>query len=621
MAIFQDNHDLLVRLRWVQRAFVVLAVVILAKLWYLAVIQYHQYQKLAERNHVRTIPLLAPRGLIFDREGRVLVDNASSFNLLMFRDEVGDLEQTLDFLVQGLDLNRDSLRQRLESTRSYALYQPVVVKENLGMDEIAYVMAHHAESPGLRIFRQPRRYYPYGSLAAHVLGYVGEVSSRQLETPEFSRNRPGDIIGKFGLERTYNRHLMGKDGSRRVLVNSIGKTLQELQRIEPIKGQDLTLTLDLDLQMVAEHELGEGPGAVVALNPKTGEILASSSHPAFDPNLFAVRISRSDWEDLINNPDNPFQNRTIQSAFSPGSIFKVVMALAGLETGLVTPETSVYCNGAVELYGHRFRCWREGGHGRVALREAIQQSCNVYFYLLGQKLGIDRISAFSQQVGLGVPTGIDLVGEVAGLVPSDPWKRRALGEPWYAGETISVAIGQGPMNVTPLQLARAMGVIATGQAPPLRLTDEPRPEHLEPVPVLPPPHFSSENLQAVREGMWSAVNDWGTGRGAQVAHFDVCGKTGTAQTISQAARAKLSKEEQARFEPNAWFVGFAPRDDPEIVVAVIVQRGGSGGGSAAPIAGKILQAYYRKYKLRQGERMEVAHSQPEVPSPGGGARQ
>jgi len=400
--------------------------------------------------------------------------------------------------------------------------------------------------------------------------------------------------------------LTGEDGRRRVLVDSRGKILEELTGDEPSQGEDLTLTLDLDLQAAAEAELGEGPGAVVAFNPQTGEILAMASRPSFDPNQFAMRISQGDWNSLLENPDLPLQNRAIQSTFSPGSTFKLVVALAGLEQEIITPETRVYCNGSVTLYGNSFRCWKRGGHGFVTLKEAIQHSCNVYFYQLGQKLGLQQIAEFSRKLGLGVSLGLNLLGEMTGLVPSEEWKEQTSGEPWYPGETISLSIGQGPLLVTPVQLARAVGMIATGKAPKLHLTKE----EVESVDTSAHQQIISslslENLTLIRNAMWSSVNEGGTGSAARVANFDVCGKTGTAQTISEAGRQKLSEEEAALFEPNSWFVGFAPRDTPEIVVVVVVERGGSGGSRAAPIAGEVLRVYHEKNRGIPKSGVEVA---------------
>ncbi len=606
MAIYQDTRSFTSRVRWLRALFLLCFLALFAKLWHLMILESMHYQELAERNQLRTIPLIAPRGLIRDREGRVLVDNTRSFSLGLFREEGQNIDRILEFLAAGLHLDPEALRSRLKKAHHYAPYQPVILSENISIRDVSYVLSHQAEHPELRIIEQPRRIYRYKRLAAHALGYVGEVSESELEMREFSEHRPGDIIGKFGLERSYNRLLTGRDGQQAILVNSRGETIQTLDRLEPVVGKGLTLSLDLDLQMVAERALAADHGAVVALNPQTGEILAMASQPAFDPNDFAIRISHQHWENLKGDPDSPFQNRSTQSTFSPGSIFKLIIALAALEKGVGDSTTSVYCRGAAVLHGALFRCWKAGGHGRVSLHEAIQHSCNVFFYQLAQKLGIDEISAYGRKFGFGQLTGIDLPGEAWGLVPSREWKRKRTGEPWYPGETISVAIGQGPITVTPIQLARFIGLLATGQAPPLNLIQGSKPVHRPEAPPLPVPVISEENLKTIREAMWSVVNEWGTGKAARVPGFEVCGKTGTAQTISQAARAGLSEEEAERFQHNAWFVGFAPHDNPKIVVVVIVQRGGAGGSAAAPIARQILKRFYEKHKRPPPKTIEVA---------------
>jgi penicillin-binding protein 2 len=575
------------------------------KLWHLTVVRYDHYHQLATSNRIRALPLVAPRGLLVDREGRVMADSVSAFNLLLFRDEAQDMSLTVDFLTAGLEIDPSQLRKRIEAAADYSKVQPVLLEDNLSMNKLAYLLARSSEHPELRITEQPKRRYPQGEVACHVLGLVGEVSREELTTREFESNKAGDIIGKTGIERSYNGHLTGRDGVRRVLVDSRGKIVHSIFRNEPTTGETLRLTIDLDLQELAEDELEESPGAVVALNPNSGEILALASRPGFDPNLFASRIKAAEWKKLINDPDRPFQNRAIQSVFPPGSIFKVIIALAGLEYGIIDRYSSVYCRGAVNLYGHRFRCWKSGGHGHVRLREAVRQSCNVYFYLLGQKLGIDRIASFSKRLGLGQPTGIDLRGEASGVVPSKEWKQRKFGQPWYSGETISVAIGQGPISVTPMQLARAIGILATGRSPALYLTKDRGEQAAEKQPTL-ALGFSEEHMFLIREAMWSVVNEWGTGRAARVAGFDVCGKTGTVQVISQQTRSQLPEAERSKFEPNAWFVGFAPREKPEIVVAVMIQRGGSGGSAAAPVAGRLFQRFYEKKTGADHQGLELA---------------
>lgn len=604
MAIRQDNPLLILRLKLISLAVIGAFLILGLKLWHLMVVQYDLHKALAEQNQIRTIPLIAPRGLVYDRDGQVLIENIHSFSLFLYRDEAQDLGETVRFLVEGIGIEREALDERLREAQNYPPFRPLLIKEGLDLDSMAYLLAHQEEHPELRTLQQPMRYYRHGQLAAHLLGYVGEISQRELDNPRLSGHKPGDIIGKAGIERIHNERVTGEDGYRRALVTSHGQTLEDVSRMPPRSGSELTLSIDLDLQTIADEELGGRAGAVVALDPRNGEVLVLASGPSFDPNLFASGISSAQWKELVEDPNDPLQNRAVQNTFSPGSIFKVIMALAGLETGVVDSSTSVYCRGAAVIYGRPFRCWRAGGHGHVRLEEAIQQSCNVYFYLLGRKMGIDAIAKYGHMVGLGSRTGIDLPGEVEGIMPSREWKRKTLGQPWYDGETISVSIGQGPVDVTPIQLARAIGIIATGKTPQLHLTRDADRE----VPVNLPisaPQFSAENLAVVRQGMWRSVNDGGTGRGARVPDFSVCGKTGTAQTIGREALERLPEEDRARFETHAWFVGFAPKESPEIVVAVIVQGGGGGGSKAAPLAGKIFQKYYDKYR-RSEQLLQVA---------------
>ena len=599
MLIYQDNSLCRRRLRWIQGLLVLLYLGLFLKLWHLTVVDFAHHSVAAERNRARTIPIRAPRGVIYDREGRVLASNLNSFSLVCYRSEASDLEATVDFVVQGLGVDRRSLERRLVATDGYSPYRPLVVKKGLTMAEMAYILSRKAEHPELDVLAEPRRSYPYGDMAAHVLGYVGEASRVQLEMSEYADFRPGDIVGKYAVEQVYNRHLAGRNGSRKIIVDSLGRTIEELDREPPEEGTALALTLDLDLQVAAEEQLAGRRGALVAFDPRNGEILAMVSQPAFDPNRFASRISRQEWNRLVEDESHPLQNRALQSTFAPGSVFKLVVALAGLEWGDIDPNRSYFCNGGVTLYGNHFRCWKKDGHGTVSLREAIRSSCNVYFYLLGKDLGIDVISGFGHALGLDQPTGIDLVGEVAGLVPSKDWKRRTHRERWYRGETVSVAIGQGPVHLTPLQLARMVGILATGSAVPLHVAVDQSPaERRGKIPSA--LDISSGNLELVREAMWAVVNRFGTGRAAQVDGLDVCGKTGTAQTIGRAGLSRVAAGESSRFTANAWFVGFAPQKFPEIAVVVLVEAGGSGGAVAAPIAAKVLQVFHDK---RDPERM------------------
>lgn len=605
MSLFQDNRPLLGRLKILRILFCFALCLMLGRLWHLSIVQYSLFEGLARNNRIQNVPLSAPRGRIEDREGRVLVDNAQALKLLVYRDDMTDRDSTIRYLARGLQEPVLQVAQSLSAAEKRSShYRPVQVRSNLPLEKTSYFMARQSEHPEVRVAQQPRRIYPFGKLAAHVLGYVGEITNRQLQQEKFANFKAGDVIGQFGIEATYNRHLAGHDGQLLVQVDSRGKMVQELNRQEPSQGNLLQLTLDLDLQRAAEEALGGSTGAVVALDPRNGEILALASQPSFDPNAFVVGISSKDWKSLLADPDRPLRNRALQSAFPPGSTFKALLAAAGLEEKIHDSQTKIFCSGTITLYGHPFRCHNRSGHGVVHLRESIERSCNIYYYLLGKNLGIDAISRFSKSFGLGQLTGIDLPGEYPGLAPSRDWKRKHRGEPWYAGDTISVSIGQGLISATPLQMARAMGILSTGRSPRLHLAKN----------AVPPRYpglqsdasVSEENRAQIRDAMWYTVNGAGTGRAARVEGFDVCGKTGTAQVIGRETKEKLSSDKSAAFEDHAWFAGFAPRDKPEIVVVVLVQRGGGGGRTAAPIAGEVFKKYFDKhYKQKKGG-VEVA---------------
>lgn len=612
---YSTNHNgnklIISRLAWIERLSVIIFLFFGGRLWHLQIIQGDYYEKLSEQNHARSISLLAPRGIIKDREGRPLVVNRPAFNAYLLRENIRSLSDTLVFIEKGLGLTPDEVRSRLEKFQTTPSFQPIVIKGDLSIQEIAFIESHQLEHPEIRITAEPRRFYPYGALAAHVFGYVGEISNEQLKRGEFPNAKPGEIVGKAGIEKQYNALLVGKDGKKRVLVNSAGREVDVVSRQEPQIGKELRLTLDFDLQHMAETMLQDKTGAIVGLNPNNGEVLVMASSPGFDPNNFAVRISYDKWEELISHPDYPLQNRVVQTGFSPGSVFKVIMAYAGLAEGLISPESSVYCTGETTIYGHVFHCHKR--HGLVDLRRAIVNSCNIFFYHLGKSLGIERIAKYAKRLGLGEKTNIDLPEEKFGFFPTPEWKWQNRGEKWFAGETISVAIGQGAVTVTPIQIARAISAIATGHAPPrphllLDPKIDPKPgerkvnesglfETLHAQPLEDANQaaslLSDKARRVVVDGMWGVVNDWGTGKAARVEGWDVCGKTGTTQLISNEGKGKL-KEDKDRFEPSAWFVAFAPKDQPEIVLAIIIERGGYGGVSAAPIAGEILRTYFNK---------------------------
>src|SRR5262250_846510 len=577
--------------------------VLLLGFWKLQVIDSDKYGQMAEQNRVRSIPIIAPRGRMLDRDGRVLVDNRPSFSVLLLRDDPKLIEQYLPAISDGLSIPMDDLRDQLQNTRNLPKFQPIVIKPEASSADLDFIESHRSDIPVLEMLSVSRRRYLPNGFLAHATGYVGEASENQIENSN-GKLRPGDVVGKFGLERQYNDILMGTDGMRRVIVNSVGKEVDHLTQQDPIPGKQIQLSIDLDLQQVAEQSLGQRPGAVVALDPRTGEVLAMVSRPTPDPNDFAVRISAKEWKQLNEDPLKPLLNRAIQAQLAPGSVFKIVTATAMLEDRQIPESFTTYCPGYGTFYGRQFKCWvyssKKGptSHGSTDLHDAILKSCDVFFYTIGMKMGIDRLSYYGDKMGIGHKTGIDLPSEETGLMPSEAWVERVFHRKWYAGETISVAIGQGAITTTPVQLARVIGGIASGGAfkqPHLR-KDLPNvgEERVS---------LSEPTVEKITEDMYGVVNEpGGTGTALKIKDVELSGKSGTAQVIGYDTRAKFGK--QKKFDDNGLFVGYAPKRNPEIVVAVLVQEGGGlhGGESAGPVARDIVKAYYdKKMKKVQGE--------------------
>jgi penicillin-binding protein 2 len=589
---FQNENRLpQMRLTVISYTIVGLMALLLLGFWKLQIIHSDLYAQLAERNRVRSIPIIAPRGAMLDRYGRVIVDNYPSFSVLLLRDDPQQVERLLPQIADGLNVTVDDLKQQIDAATALPHFQPIVVKPEATPGDIAFIESHRADIPVLEMLMVHRRRYPRGGFMAHVSGYVGEVSEDQIEESG-GRYRPGDIVGKAGLERQYNDHLMGIDGMRRSVVNSIGREVGRLEQTDAVPGKPIRLTVDYDLQLIAEEALVGKKGAVVAIDPKSGEVLAMASQPSYDPNDFAVRISNREWQDLNEDPERPLLDRAIQAQLAPGSVFKVLMATAMLESKAIPADYHVYCPGSAEFYGRVFHDWKKEGHGDVDLHKAIVHSCDVFFYNIGKQMGIDRISFYGGNLGLGHRTGIDLPGEEPGIMPSESWKERVFHQKWYPGETISVAIGQGAIAVTPVQLAYMISGIVTGgrfHQPHLLLSDKPAPEIDFPI--------SDSTVDTVTEGMYGVVNEpGGTAVASKLSGIELCGKTGSAQVISNQGLARAGK--QAALKDNAWFVGFAPRQNPEVVVAVLVQGGEHGGAAAAPIARDVIKGYYDKKQGR-----------------------
>jgi penicillin-binding protein 2 len=580
--------------------------------WELQIKSPEIYNERAERNRIKALPIAAPRGKILDRDGRIIVDSHSTWELILSRENLK--EEHLHEIADGLHLDYDDLVKKVNHYRGRPKYEPIVIKEELTPSDLAFVDSHKDPEtfPEMEVIVSQHRLYPENGILAHTIGYTGEISESELDNPDYAKFNQGQIIGKFGIEKQYNDSLMGVDGERQSVVDNLGKEREVLGIKEAIPGKNLQLTIDLDLQVVAELALGDRRGSVVALDPNTGEILAMASHPTFDPNKFAVRIKTKDWKELTKDPGTPLLNRSIQAQWAPGSTFKPIVALAGLETGSIDEDTTFNCPGGATFYGHYYACW--GHHGQVSLHKGITQSCDSYFYNVGNKTGIDNLAFYAHQAGLGARSGIDLPGEASGTVPSTEWKLRTQRQKWFAGETISVAIGQGATQVTPLQLARAIGGIAVGgvwHVPHLtkELTKTEKPHEWS---------LSPDNVKRVVYGMFGVVNEGGTGVRAKLPGIDVCGKTGSAQVASEAY-----ERAHPNVKDNAWFVAFAPCYKPEIMIAVLWENCGLHGQYAAPIARDVMVSYFNKKeriaeaaKLRQSPASTFAAAiMPPAPTP------
>jgi penicillin-binding protein 2 len=600
-----------VRLTAVQYIIVGIFLLLTYGLWRLQVMNSDVYSSLAEKNRIRNVPILAPRGKLLDREGRIIVDNYPSFSALLLRDQSRDLNADADQIARGLHLQPEEVRERIKKFSWLPQYQPIFLKEDITPDELAFVESHRNELPELDTIMSHRRLYPKNGFMAHLIGYVGEVTEDMLNQPQFEFYNPGDVVGISGVEKQYNQLLMGKNGSRRSVVNSRGKEMQRLDETPAVPGKQLKLTVDIDLQIAAEEALGDKNGAIVAMNPRTGEILAMVSRPTYDPNDFAVRITRDEWNKLVNDPDKPLLNKAIQAQLAPGSTFKIIMSLAGWQEG-VAQTLKVHCTGGATFYGRRFGCWVKTGHGDVTLEKAIYQSCDVFFYTLAEKLGIDRIAKYATILGLGQKTGIDLPNEVSGVMPSEEWKIRNFKQKWFAGETISVGIGQGAVAVTPVQLMRAIGAISMGGR--MVVPHVVNPSELPP--GLVEVSRYNEKTVAFDPNGWNFITDAmgrvllpeGTAQSAHIPGIDIAGKTGSAQVVSLATRAKFKNSDD--LAQNGWFVGFTPRRNPDIVVCVLFQ-GGEHGRLAARLATQVIKAYVDKQR-RQPTKLVAADKKVDI---------
>ncbi len=590
-----------VKLAVVQYGILLMMLALAAGLWRLQVLGADNFRLLAEQNRIRKVPVLAARGKLFDRQGRLLVDNYPSASCFLVREQGRNVDADLPLIAKGLSLDLEQLRATLRRYRAAPGYQPIPIKQDISDDERAFIESHRNELPELETVDEERRLYPRDGFAAHLIGYVGEVSEEDLNNPRFAAYEPGDVVGKAGVEETYDELLRGQDGSRDVIVDSHGREVGYLRTQHAIPGQDLKLTIDNDLQRAAELALGDRNGAIVAMDPRNGDILAMVSRPSFDPNDFAVRINRTNWNKLITDPDHPLMNKALQAQLAPGSTFKILMSVAGLQEG-IAQDMKINCAGGWGPYGFFHHC--DEHHGAVDIHNAIPYSCDTFFYMLGDKLGIDRIAKYATAFGYGQKTGIDLPGEQPGLMPSAQWKLKNYHARWYPDETLDVAIGQGAVEATPIQLARIIGGIASGGhmvRPRVVFPDQlPADFHkalLESFPGSGDAYFpiDPENWATITDGMAQVTQPgyFHTAGSAHLEGIDFGGKTGTAQLMSHEALGKTTKGVITR--PNVWFVGVTPSHNPELVVAVLWQNG-EFSYYPARIGAKVVSAYVEKQR-------------------------
>jgi penicillin-binding protein 2 len=584
-----------------------------AGLWRLQVLGVENYRLLAEQNRIRKMPIMAPRGKFFDRDNRLIVDNYPSVSCYLVREMSRNVDADLPLIARGLNLDLEQLRATLRRYRANPGYQPIPIKQDITADEIAFIEAHRNELPELETIDEEHRLYPRDGFAAHLIGYVGEVSEAELNESRFAAYEPGDVVGKAGVEQTYDELLRGQDGSQDVVVDSHGREVGYLRTQHAIPGQDLKLTIDIDLQRIAELALGEANGAVVAMDPRNGQILALVSHPNYDPNAFSVRIGREEWNQLVTDPRHPMMNKAIQDQLAPGSTFKIIMSAAGLQEG-VAQDMRVNCVGGGTFYGRFFKC--DQHHGTLSIGQAISLSCDTFFYALAQKLGIDTIAKYATAFGLGSKTGIDLPGEMSGIMPSTQWEMKTYHQKWYPGSTISVGIGQGEVTVTPLQLARALGGIASDGhfvRPHVVFQDQlPAQFHhaiLDSFPGSGEKEFplNPDTWTIITDGM-AAATTTGTAAAAHLDGIDFAGKTGTAQVVGGGD----THVKGGSRTPNSWFVGITPRRNPEIVVAVL-QEHGDWGSNSARIAAQVINTYVEKKRKQESNLpQKTATPAPEV---------
>lgn len=602
MTVFNRNPDRdWIKQRLIGASICVLFVfaILFLRLFYLQIIKGEEFRLKSEKNAVRLKSIKSSRGLIFDRNKKLLVDNRPSFNLKIVLEDAGNVKETIAKVARLINVEPDELTDSIKKAGRGAFYKAVTIKSALSRDQLAIVEAHKFDLPGIHIDIEPTRHYIYKKTAAHLLGYLGQINSKELKSGKYPNVRSGDSIGRYGIEKSFEKFLQGKRGGRQVEVDASGRTIKVLKTVKPTAGLDLNLTLDLELQRLAEKLLENKNGAVVALDPNNGDVLVMASNPSFDQNDFIGGISSKKWKALIEDPGKPMTNKAIQAEYPPASTYKIITSMAGLEEKLVDTTTSSFCPGFLK-YGNRvYRCWNKYGHGEVNLVDALAQSCDVFYYQTGDKVGVDTLAQYAFGCGLGKKTGIVLENERKGLIPTAAWKKKRFKESWQGGETLSIAIGQGYNLVTPLQMAvftAAVGnggtlyrprIVTTIEDPDQKIVKKIEPEIKGGLPA------SKETLAIVKEGLLKVVHGArGTARRIALKKVKIAGKTGTAQVFSIKNNEKIDTENlQYELRDHAWFVCFAPVKNPVIAISVLIEHGEHGSSTAAPIAGALIDTY------------------------------
>ncbi len=584
---------------------VVGTIILLSRLWFLQILNGDDYRQKSENNRVRIRPILAARGMILDRFGKVMVDNRPAFDVFLLREDAGNLKEAIKNVSGVIKTRPEDIETSL---RRESPIRPVRIKRDIDRETLATLLTNRLDLPGITVSIEPKRSYPYGNLGSHLFGHIGEVTEKQLSVASYTDYRMGSLIGKSGLELKYETYLKGVDGGKYVEIDASGRELSILKEVDSYPGNNLVTTIDLELQKAAEEAFKDKAGAVVAMDPRNGEVLAMISSPAFNPDMFSGPLDSEEWNLLINNPLKPLQNRAIQGQYPPGSTYKTIVAAAALEEGVITKDTAFQCNGSYRFGNRNYRCWKSDGHGSVSLHRAIVESCDTYFYQVGLKLGIDKIAEYSRKFGLGQPTGIELSDEKSGVVPDRAWKQKRFGTPWFEGETLSCAIGQGFNLVTPIQLLTAYAALTNGgdvyQPHLAKAIVGPDGKVLRT--LLPEARkkliLSPETVELLKAGLQGVVNEpGGTARSARLDDIKVGGKTGTTQVVAMRADQRVRGEDLTYwFRDHAWFASFAPVEDPRIALVVFIEHSGySGGHAAAPVAGKILKSFFDLEKQRK----------------------